>query len=213
VLVREAERVIKTKPRERPEKVKQRIVVERGYKDIKLLGEDVVDFEHKPKKCERTYRVVAVRKNLSHEKGELVLFEEVRYFFYITNDRTLSNDEVVREANKRCNQENLIEQLKNGVRALHAPVNTLNANWAYMVMASLAWSLKAWVTLTLPIDARWRERHTTEQLELLRMEFRGFLAAFINVPCQILRSGRRLIYRLLAWNPWQHVFFRFVDST
>lgn len=212
-LVREAERVIKTKPRERPENVKQRIVVERGFKDIKLVSEEVVDFDYTPKKCEHSYRVVAVRKNLSHEKGELVLFEEVRYFFYITNDRTLSNDEVVREANKRCNQENLIEQLKNGVRALHAPVNTLNANWAYMVMASLAWSLKAWVALTLPINARWRSRHAAEQLELLRMEFRTFLAAFINVPCQILCSGRRLIYRLLAWNPWQHVFFRFVDST
>ena len=212
-LVREAERVFKTKPRERPDNVKDRIVVERGYENIKLVSEQVVDFEHKPTKCARAYRVVALRKNLSHEKGELALFDEVRYFFYITNDLTLSNEEVVREANKRCNQENLIEQLKNGVRALHAPVNTLNANWAYMVMASLAWSLKAWVALTLPINARWRERHVAEQLELLRMEFRAFLAAFINVPTQIVRSGRRLIYRLLSWNPWQHVFFRFVDST
>lgn len=212
-LVREAERVIKTKPRERPQNVKQHTVIERGYKDIRLVSEQVVDFEHKPNKCERSYRVVAVRKNLSHEKGELVLFEEVRYFFYITNDRTLSNEEVVREANMRCNQENLIEQLKNGVRALHAPVNTLNANWAYMVMASLAWSLKAWVALTLPISERWRERHAAEQRELLHMEFRSFLAAFINVPAQIVRSGRQLIYRLLAWNQWQHVFFRFVDST
>lgn len=65
----------------------------------------MVDFEHKPKKCERSYRVVAVRKNLSHEKGELVLFEEVRHFFYITDDRTLSNEEVVREANKCCKNE------------------------------------------------------------------------------------------------------------
>jgi hypothetical protein len=212
-LVREAERAIKTKPRERPENVKQRIVTERGYHDIKLNSEDVVDFEHRPTKCKRSYRVVAVRKNLSHEKGELVLFDEIRYFFYITNDVTLSNPEVVGEANQRCNQENLIEQLKNGVRALHAPVNSLNANWAYMVMASLAWSLKAWVALTLPINKRWSARHLQEQNELLRMEFRSFLAAFINVPCQILHSGGRLIYRLLAWNPWQHVFFRFVDST
>lgn len=212
-LVREAERVIKTRPRERPENVKQRIVVERGFEDIRLKSEEVVDFEYRPGKCKHTYRVVAVRKNLSHEKAELVLFEEVRYFFYITNDITLSCDEVVREANDRCNQENLIEQLKNGARSLHAPVNTLHANWAYMVMASLAWTLKAWVALTLPIHPRWRERHVEEHTKLLRMEYRTFLAAFINVPCQILRSGRQLIYRLLAWNPWQHVFFRFVDST
>ncbi len=45
------------------------------------------------------------------------------------------------------------------------------------------------------------------------MDFRTFLAAFVNVPCQILRTGRRLVYRLLSWNRWQHVFFRFLDST
>lgn len=212
-LVRAAERFIKTRPRQRPENVKQRIVVERGYEDVRLDSEEVIDFEYRPGKCKKTYRVVAVRKNLSRARGDLVLFEEVRYFFYITNDFTLGCDEVVREANQRCNQENLIEQLKNGVHALHAPVNTLNANWAYMVMASLAWSLKAWVALSLPIHARWRERHVTEQNKLLRIEYRAFLAAFIDVPCQILRSGRRLIYRLLAWNPWQHIFLRFVDST
>jgi len=212
-LVREAEHAFKTKPRTRPENVKQRIVVERGYLDIRLKSEEVIDFEYQPRKCNRPYRVVAVRKNLSHEKGELVLFDEVRYFFYITNDFTLSNAKVVAEAMGRCNQENLIEQLKNGVRSLHAPVNTLNANWAYMVMASLAWSLKAWVALTLPIHPRWRERHAEEQRLLLRMEFRTFRAAFVNIPCQILRTARRLVYRLLAWNSWQHVFFRFVDST
>jgi hypothetical protein len=48
------------------------------------------------------------------------------------------------------NQENLIEQLKNGARALHAPLNMLEANWAYMVIASLAWSLKAWFALLTP---------------------------------------------------------------
>lgn len=212
-LVRETERALKTKPRERPENVKERIVIERAFKNIKLTGEDVVDFDYQPGKCDRSYRVVALRKNLSHQKGELVLFDEFRYFFYITNDRALSCEQVVHEANERCNQENLIEQLKNGTRSLHAPVNTLNANWAYMVMASLAWSLKAWVALTLPTHACWRERHVEEQIRLLRMDFRTFLAAFINVPAQILRSGRKLIYRLLAWNPWLHVFFRFVDST
>ena len=119
----------------------------------------------------------------------------------------------MREARQRCDQENLIAQLKGGVRALHAPVNTLHANWAYMVMAALAWSLKAWAALWLPIVPRWRARHEAEQRRLLRMDFRTFLGAFINVPCQILTSGRRLIYRLLAWNPWQALFLRFVDAT
>jgi hypothetical protein len=211
-LVRRAERAIKTKPRQRPENVKEQIVRERGFENIRTQSEELVDFEYQPTKCQKTYRVVALKKNLSVEKGEQVLFDDVRYFFYITNDFNLTCDEVVHEARQRCNQENLIAQLKNGVRALHAPVNTLNANWAYMVMAALAWSLKAWTALWLPISPRWRRRHADEQRRLLRMDFRTFLAAFIDVPCQIVRSGRRLIYRLLSWNRWQHALLRFLDA-
>ena len=90
-----------------------------------------MDFDYQPTTCTRPYRVVALKKHLSVERGEPVLFDDIRYFFDITNDRALSCHEVVHEARQRCDQENLIAQLKGGVRALHAPVNTLHANWAY----------------------------------------------------------------------------------
>jgi hypothetical protein len=93
----------------------------------------VASFSYRPAKCKKDYRVVALRKDLSVERGEDVLFSEYRYFFYITNDWAMTDDQVVAEARGRCDQENLIAQLKGGARALHAPVNTLNANWAYMV--------------------------------------------------------------------------------
>ena len=32
--------------------------------------------------------------------------------------------------------------------------------------------------------------------------------AMMRIPAQIIRADRRIVYRLLAWNPWQHVFFR-----
>lgn len=211
-LVRHAERAIKTRPRKRPPNIKEQIVVERGYKNIRLESEELVDFDYKPTACQRPYRVVALRKNLRVEKGQIKLFDEVRYFFYITNDRSLSNDQVVREANQRCNQENLIAQLKGGVRALHAPVNTLNANGAYMLMASLAWTLKAWAALSLQVHPRWRKRHLQQRQQLLGMEFRTFLNHFINVPAQIVKTSRRIIYRLLAFNPSQLLFFRMLDG-
>ena len=122
-LVRRAERQIKTKRRERPENFKEKVVKERKFKNIRLESEEIAEFDYRPGKCKKDYRVVVVRKNLSIEKGEQVLFDEIRYFFYITNDRKMTAEEVVREAMQRCNQENLSEQLKNGVRALHAPVN------------------------------------------------------------------------------------------
>ena len=115
-------------------------------------------------------------------------------------------------ANARCNQENLIEQLKNGVRAMQMPVDNLQSNWAYMVMASLAWTLKAWFALLLPQGGRWATKHKGEKQSVLKMEFKRFVNAFVRVPCQVVRSGRRIVYRLLAWNPWQHVFLRGVEA-
>ena len=128
-LVTRAEREVATGPRIRPRNVKDDIVRRRGYKVLRPKSEEVVEFSYRPGKCAKDYRVVALRKNISVERGDEVLFDEYRYFFYITNDWELSADEVVGEARQRCNQENLIGQLKGGVRALHAPVNTLNANW------------------------------------------------------------------------------------
>lgn len=211
-LVGRAEREIKTRTRTRPENVKDRIVRQRGYKTIRTKSEEVFEFEYQPLKCANPYRVVALCKNLTVARGDNAMFDDVRFFFYITNDWEMTADAVVQEARGRCNQENLIAQLKGGVRALHAPVNTLNANWAYMVMAALAWSIKAWVAMSLPITPRWQAAHLEQRRRLLSMDFRSFVAAVIHIPCQIIKTGRTIRYRLLAWNPWQLAVFRLLDA-
>jgi hypothetical protein len=115
------------------------------------------------------------------------------------------------KANDRGDQENLIAQLKGGVHALTTPVDNLVSNWAYMVMASLAWTLKAWAALLVPAEPRHAEAHRAEKRSLLRMEFATFRAGLIEMPCQIVRGGRRLIYRLLSWSPWQGALLRLVE--
>jgi Transposase DDE domain group 1 len=211
-LERPAKYTVQTTPRTRPDNVKEQIVREREFKNIRLTSEDVGSFAYRPTACRETYRVVVVRKNLSVEKGDQVLFDDIRYFFYITNVMDSPAEEIVLLANGRCNQENLIEQLKNGAKALQAPVDNLVSNWAYMVMASLAWTLKAWFALLLPETGRWAKKYKDEKRTVLTMEFKTFVNAFMRVPCQIVRTGRRIVYRLLAWNPWQHVFLRAVDA-
>ena len=171
----------------------------------------VAEFEYRPVACQKNYRIVVLRKRLAIDKGSVRVREEIRYFFYITNDRTTPADQIVFQANDRCDQENLIAQLKTGVHALKAPVDDLESNWAYMVMASLAWSLKAWSALLAPATGPDAENHKSEKRTLLRMEFATFRAAFIDMPCQIIRGARRLIYRLLSWNPWQGMFLRLVE--
>ena len=214
-LVRKANNAFADRPhkaRRKQPRVKEGIVQQRGYKNQRLLAEDTAEFDHRPMRASGTYRIIVLRKMIEEERGQLSLGTVFRYFFYITNDRTLTAAQVVAEANQRCAQEGILEQLKSGVRALHAPLNTLHANWAYMVIASLAWTFKAWFALRLPIAPRWRQRHLAEQTRLLRMEFRTFLEAVVTIPAQILHSGRRLLVRLLAWRPDLPVLFRLLDA-
>lgn len=155
---------------------------------------------------------MVLMKELETYRGQKKLVETARCFFYITNEDGRPVEQVVFGANDRCGQENLLGVQKDDVRSLTAPVDSLLSNGAYMVMASLVWSLKAWAALLLPEEGRWQEKHRQEKLKLLRMEFSTFRQALMNIPAQILRTGRKIVFRLLAWNPWQHVFFRMLDQ-
>jgi len=210
-LVRPARYEVKTQPRQRPDKVKDRIVRERKFHVLRLKSEEVAEFEYRPTACANTYRMVVIRKHISKEKGDQVLFPDVRHFFYITNDRKLTPAEVVFEANDRCNQENLLAELHGGVCALQAPVNTLESNGAWMVMTALAWTLKAWWALMLPVSDRWQKDHGEEKDRVLRLEFKAFVNAFVTIPCEVIRTGRRLVLRVLGWNPYLMTFFRLVS--
>jgi len=182
-LERRADQAFSAQPRAKQPRVKEQIVIERGYKNLRLISEDVAEFEHKPARAKHSYRIVVVRKLILEERGQRCLGDFYRYLFYITNDRTLSPDHVVAEA-----------------------------NWAYMVMASLAWTLKTWFALMLPVTPRWREKHEAERNLVLRMEFRTFLQQLVMVPAQILRTGHRIVFRLLAWRPQLSLLFRLLDA-
>ena len=208
VLQRRVKHVVKTQPRQRPENVKQQVVERREFEDIRTVKEHVAEFTYQPGKCQKAYRIVVVMKELENWRGQKKLLERRRCFFYITNDQEKPVEQIVFAANDRCGQENLLGVHKNDVRSLTAPLDSLLSNGAYMVMAALAWSLKAWSALLLPEDGRWQEKHREEKHKLLRMEFSTFRQAMMNIPAQIVRTGRKIVCRLLAWNPWQYVFFR-----
>jgi len=199
---------IRAAPRARPTNVRERCVIEREYRNIQLDEEHYSEFDYQPTNCKRAYRMVVVRKRLNVMQGQDLLFPEVRYFFYITNRRDIPAREVVRLANTRCDQERIIGQQKSDVRSLRAPLDNLYSNWAYMVIATLAWNLAKWMALILPESGRWGERHADEKRNVLRMNFGTFVRAFMLVPAQVVRGARQVRLRLLAWNPWQRVFFR-----
>jgi hypothetical protein len=210
-LNRSAKYQVKTKPRARRERVKQQIVEQRGFEDIRLVDEWIAERPYRPVACKHTYRLVILRKNLQvSEPRQQRLFDDYRYFLYITDDWDSTPEEIVFDANDRCQQENVLAQL-NAVRALHAPLDNLLSNNAYMLITSLAWNLKAWFALCLPEPCGPKKAKQAEQKRgLLMMEFRTFVNFLVRVPAQVVRTGRRLVVRLLAWNEWQSVFLRLV---
>jgi hypothetical protein len=185
---------VKTTPRQRPVNVKDEVVRRRGYRNVRVLSEPVAEFNYRPGSCREDYLIVVLRKQWLWERGGVEIERETRYFFYLTNRWSWSCAEVVQFANDRGHQENLVEQLKNGVPALRAPVNTLVANGVWMVLGALAWSLKVWLGLVPP--------GTTFGQRLLTLEFKAFLNEVLLLPCQIVRGSGRLLYRVLQWNPW-----------
>jgi Transposase DDE domain group 1 len=208
-LNRAAKYTIRTKPRKRPKRVKQQVIDERGYKDIRLEEEWVGEAKYRPVACERDYRLIIVQKNLKvREKGQKQFWDDYLYLFYITNDWKSTPEQIVFQANDRCQQENVLAQL-NAVRALHAPLDNLLSNNAYMLITSLAWNLKAWLALSVPEPSGFgKDKQAAQKRGLLTMEFRTFVNSLMRVPAQILRTGRRLVIRLLAWNEWQPVFLK-----
>jgi hypothetical protein len=202
-LVRSEKYEIETTPRRRPDDEKEKIVERREFKNLHLEKEELAEFDYKPGRCDRPYRMIVLKKTISVAQGQTYLFDDIRYFFYITNDRTMSMEEVVFFSNKRCNHENDIEQLRNGVKALKMPTGDLVSNWAYMFIASLAWTMKSWMGLLMP--------HRATGYQIIHMEFRRFLALFINIPAQILKKGRQLWYRFIGFMRHAPAFFGFVN--
>jgi Transposase DDE domain group 1 len=222
------------KRRARRDNTKKAIVRERGYLNKHLNFEDVAEFTYRPGKCARDYRVVALRKNISHIRSDNVLFDEIRYFFYVTTysstthtaeqiielgaqarpeqpehtdttkqpeqaeqagpeqaDHARTAEEVVGLANARCNQENIIGSLKSGLNALRVPLYDLVSNWAYMIIACLAWNLKAWFAMTM--------HRKDDRAHHIRMEFSTFFDTIIHIPAMVIHSGRAITVRLIGY--------------
>jgi hypothetical protein len=182
---------IKTTPRTKPDHVKQEIVEYRGFERIETVCEEVASFAYRPTACKKTYRMIVLRKQLEITTGGQGRREEIVYFFYITNDWMSPVTELLLFYDERGGQEHLIGQLKSTIPVFHAPTDTLEANGAYMIIAALAWNLKIWYGLLLEEPAL--------QQQIQRLSFTAFLERFIHVPCQILTSGRRLIYRIVQF--------------
>ena len=183
---------------------KEQVVVDNGYENQRLRAESYAEFAYRPHACRKTYRMVVVRKEIDVSKGQQLLFNKERYFFYITNEAAdeVPSRDVIRGGNDRCDQENTISQLK-ASGALAAPLDTLESNWAYMAFASLAWTLKLWSGMLVRVNGNPGQRRVRRatRIRIIRMEFATFLNSLMLIPAQVIKSARQRTFRLLTYRP------------
>jgi len=180
--------------RKKKQRVKENCVIRRKYRNKIQKEVYVGEFFYTPGKCKKTYRVIVCKKELDIMEGQLMLFEDVKYFFYITNIKDQSAEELLTFMHGRANHENKIEQLANGIHALKMPAAEFMANWAYMAICSLAWNIKSWLGLIMPDKVK--------RQKIISCEFKSFQNMIINIPCQIIKTGRKIVFNFLNYNEW-----------
>ena len=172
--------------RRKRQRIRRLRAQQRGYRTLSTQAEWVAEMRYRPTGLKRDYRVIIKRQLLEERNGQAALFRRYVYRFIITSIQDMSATEVLRFAYGRCNQENTIEQLKNGLAALRMPTGELLANGAFMGAALIAWNLKAWLSLfALPAES-------------LHWEWKRFRHAFVYVASKILLRARTSVAQLAS---------------
>ena len=186
-----AQRAADKKLRRKRKRLRAKTARERGYTQLATTGQWVAQFDYTiPRNgsevAGRTYRVAVKRQQVDTHEGQDDLFTEYHDRFVITDipQADMNAAEVFCFAYGRCDQENIIEQFKNGIAAMRMPTGELLANSAFLMAGQLAWCLRSWLSLlALP-------------KQTIRWEWKWFRQAFVYVAARITRHARRAVVYL-----------------
>jgi hypothetical protein len=187
--------------RKRP-RLRRQTAARRGYRNLDTIREWVTEVPYSLTKCQGTFRLVIKRQLIEERNGQGTLFHRYVHRFILSNisKREMTAAEVVRFAYGRCDQENAIEQAKNGLNGFRMPTGSLLANGAFLMCAQIAWCLRSWLSLiALPA-------------ETVRWEWKRFRHAFVYIAAKVVRIAREAIVRISASHRWAAQFIRATDK-
>jgi hypothetical protein len=169
-------------------------VVQRGYRVKSKTGIEVAEVPYQPTGTESVARLIILRETLMDRTLDgqyFLLREQHSYRFIITNlPDVYGPADVVDLTYERCDQENVIEQFKNGLPGWHAPVREFDGNAAWLEMARLAWNLmKAVAILGLPAEA-------------VRWEWKRIRRTVLHIAATVTHRSRQTWVRVSA--DWLH---------
>jgi hypothetical protein len=165
---------------------------ERNYKELRLVEQQIAEAPHGP---DPRFRLLVRRQLIENYQGQKYLFEEYRYRYVVT-DYPGHAEDVMDETYRRCDQENLIQQLGAGLAAWRMPVAEFDGNSAWLEIARLAWNIAKWIALLALPD------------ETIRWEWKRFRLAFVYVAAQVLRRSRQVSVRINASHRFHRLFAR-----
>ncbi len=139
---------------------------------------------HQPHGWPRAYRMLLRREKLP-ETDQPTLLDALRYRYHaIVTNREEAATALVPEHLQRATAENFIRETKYGLSLDRFPCGEFHANWAYLTIGMLAYSLVSWIKrLALP------GLHKKKLLKHLRYRF-------FNVAARVVHHGR---YRILKF--------------
>jgi hypothetical protein len=139
------------------------------------------ELRYQPCDWSRSYRLLV--KRTPWFEGDQRVVDEHFLVATITNLRGAGSS-VIRHHLARGGAENYIEEFKNGIGAAHLPSKSFHANWAWLLIAALAYNLaQAFKLLLLGPERR------SDQLKKLRLHW-------FNVAARWIRTGRQRILAL-----------------
>ena len=165
-----------------------RKVAQRRYRVKSKTGIEIAEVPFQPTGSESPARLIILRERMSDRTfdGQVFLFEYQFQFRYIVTNlpSVYSAEAVVELTYDRCDQENVIEQFKNGLAGWHTPVREFEGNAAHLLIARLAWNLgKAIALLGLPPEA-------------LRWEWKRFRRSVLLIAAAVIRRSRQTWVRI-----------------
>lgn len=158
---------------------------QRDFKEKRLVRQWVAEVPWTPPGSSETYRLVIRRQLIENHEGQQHLFDEYRYRYVVTNlPASISTARVIDLTYERCDQENIIAELKNGIAAWRMPVAEFDGNSAWLEIARLAWNIGKWIAqLVLPE-------------EVVRWEWKRFRQAWIYLAAHVTQCSRQIRIRL-----------------
>jgi hypothetical protein len=157
----------------------------------------VASFEYAPFGWDKTYRYVVTREKKSDGQGDLFTGDSYIYRAIMTNNREMTDIEVVEFYNDRGESERLFDEMNNDFLWKKMPFSFLDQNTVFLIMMAICRNLFHFLT-----------EFISKKLTFIKPTFRlkKFIFRFMVVPAKWISQGRQQVLKLFSRKEYHLLF-------